>query len=170
MSRPLVNSRMRYRDIIPTPLNLFERRFAIQAHDLNRAVWWFEHDVALGRGVWPIVRSKVVAAVFASSSDAARFAEGAFGRSRWRSVDETVVYLASGGSVEIDLAAEIEFARNRINQLGLTGRGEIIDGLTIDCLFRSPELAGAFADALNAADVSLPQHGDRAVLTIKACQ
>lgn len=131
---------------------MIRHRFAIPARDLERAVRWFKQepvtDVAL-----PVVQGWILAVQFSSPQDANRFAHGAFGRSRWRAPNRTVVYLANRKAVDVEPRMEIEFARRHLDQLGLQDRGEIINGLTIDCDFVSPELASAFAQALNAADI-----------------
>ena len=65
-----------------------------------------------------------------------------------------VVYLANSKGIKIDREAEITSARNRLDQLGMAYRGAVSDGLIIDCVFRSRQLANAFVDTLNAADLS----------------
>ena len=146
---------MRYHETIPTRLNQIEKRFAIPARDLSRAVRWFERDVASGDASWPMVRSEALAVRFASRIDADRFAAAAIGRARWRSANGRIVYLADHTRGTIDREALAGFAQTRLDQLETAGRGEIVDGLIIDCSFGGHRAAAEFAHALNAADLSL---------------
>jgi len=146
---------MRYHEIIPAPFDLIERRFAIRARDLGRAVTWFAPEVALGEARWPVVQCRIIAVRFDFATDAARFAARAFGRARWRAAYDTV-YLWNQTSIDSDSLAEMSWARDRLDQLGMQNLSEIIDALIIDCTFRRSELVSAFADALNAGDLSDP--------------
>lgn len=124
--------------------------FAILARDLERAQPWMERA---GLTEDSVSRGWILAVEFVSTRDADRFAHGAFGRARWRSADRKVVYLANR-RMEIDLATEFSFAQRHLDQLRLRDRGRPTDGFIIGCAFPIPKLASAFAEALNAAELS----------------
>lgn len=134
------------------PNTAMEKRFAIRARDLGRAVHWFEEQEDTASAITPVLDRWVMAIQFEDARGASRFAKGAIGRPRWRSAGRTVVYVASR-NVEVDSAAEIAFVRGHLHQLGLQDRGQLIDGIAIEGAFSGPELASAFASALNAADI-----------------
>lgn len=146
---------MRYHETIPTRLSQIEKRFAVRSRDLGRAVTWFERDVASGGASWPMVRSEASGVRFTSRVDADRFATAAVGRARWRSENGRIVYFGDRTRAAADRKAQTDFARGSLDRLGAAGRGEIVDGVIIDCSFASHRAATEFAHALNAADLSL---------------
>ena len=145
---------MRYHETIPTRLNQIEKRFAIPSRDLSRAVRWFERDVASGDASWPMVRSEALAVRFASRIDADRFAAAATGKARWRAENGRIVYFCDRTRDAADRKAQTDFSQDSLDRLGAAGRGEIVDGIIIDCSFDSQRAAAEFAHAFNAADLS----------------